>query len=81
MLAVSSATTGVTASYNSGTGVLTLSGTTTIANYQTALRKVTYNNTSGPVNVTSKTVSFVGNDGISPSAAATATITIAPLAV
>src|SRR6185369_11077082 len=39
------------------------------------------NNTSGPVNVASKTVNFVGNDGIDPSATSVATITIAPLAI
>jgi autotransporter-associated beta strand protein len=37
---------GITGSYNSGTGVLTLSGTATKANYQTALRSVTYSSSS-----------------------------------
>ena len=37
---------GITGTYNSGTGVLTLTGTTTVANYQTALRSVTYTNGS-----------------------------------
>lgn len=37
---------GITGSYNSGTGVLTLSGTATKAQYQTALRSVTYSNSS-----------------------------------
>ena len=38
---------GITGSYNSATGgILTLSGTTTLANYQTALRSVTNSNTS-----------------------------------
>ena len=32
------------------------------ANYQTVLRSVKYNNSSGPVNLTSKTVNFVGYD-------------------
>ena len=37
---------GITGSYNSGTGVLTLTGTATKAQYQTALRSVTYSNLS-----------------------------------
>ncbi|MCK9622770.1 MAG: DUF4347 domain-containing protein, partial [Methylobacter sp.] len=37
---------GITGSYNSGTGVLTLSGTASKANYQTALRSVTYSSSS-----------------------------------
>src|SRR5207344_2732446 len=39
-------TAGITGSYNAGTGVLTLSGTDTLANYQAALRSVTYASTS-----------------------------------
>ena len=37
---------GITASYDAGTGTLTLSGTATAAAYQAALRAVTYRNTS-----------------------------------
>lgn len=37
---------GITGSYDGTKGVLTLTGTTTAANYQTALRSVTFNNTS-----------------------------------
>jgi len=53
---------GITGNYNSGTGVLTLTGTTTVANYQTALRSVTYQN--GSDNPTaSRTITFTANDG------------------
>ncbi|MEZ4269150.1 MAG: C-type lectin domain-containing protein [Myxococcota bacterium] len=41
------ATTGITASYASSTGILTLSGTRSVAEYQAALRTVTYRNTNG----------------------------------
>ena len=34
---------GITGSYNAGTGVLTLTGTSSVANYQAALESVTYN--------------------------------------
>src|SRR6185369_894338 len=55
---------GITGSYNSGTGVLTLSGTTSVANYQTALRAVTYQN--GSDNPTaSRTITFSATDGSS----------------
>ena len=37
---------GITGSYNSATGVLTLSGLATVADYEAALRSVTYENTS-----------------------------------
>jgi uncharacterized repeat protein (TIGR03803 family) len=36
----------ITGSYNNGTGVLTLSGSATVANYQTALQSVTFSSTS-----------------------------------
>ncbi|MCX6871230.1 MAG: Ig-like domain-containing protein, partial [Verrucomicrobia bacterium] len=37
---------GITGSYTTGSGVLTLTGTTIVANYQTALQSVTYRSTS-----------------------------------
>ncbi|RZL01887.1 MAG: DUF4347 domain-containing protein, partial [Rubrivivax sp.] len=52
----------ITSSYNSGTGVLTLSGTDTVANYQTVLRSITYNNTSDNPNTTSRTFNVVATD-------------------
>jgi hypothetical protein len=52
----------ITHGYNSGTGVLTLTGHDTKANYQAALRSVTFSSTSeNPA--TSKTVEFKVNDG------------------
>ncbi|TAJ05678.1 gliding motility-associated C-terminal domain-containing protein, partial [Marinilabiliaceae bacterium JC017] len=55
---------GITGSYNSSTGVLSLSGNSSLSNYQTALRSVTYENTSSHPNTTTRTISFVVNDGI-----------------
>ena len=66
---------GITGNYNSGTGVLTLTGTTTVANYQTALRTVTYQNSSDNP-TTSRTVTFTASDGISTAGSATRGITI-----
>lgn len=55
---------GITGNWNSGTGVLSLSGTATMAQYQTALRSVTYENSnSSNPNQNTRTVSFTVNDG------------------
>ncbi|HJT68495.1 MAG TPA: choice-of-anchor Q domain-containing protein [Pyrinomonadaceae bacterium] len=60
---------GISGSYNSGTGVLTLTGTTTVANYQTALRSVTYQNSSDNPSTAIRTVRFTADDGITPGSA------------
>ncbi|MFN6478681.1 beta strand repeat-containing protein [Nostoc sp. DedQUE07] len=77
---------GITGSYNSSTGVLTLTGSATVANYQTALRSITYTNSSDNPSTTPRTVSFVVNDGTANSATVTRSINItavndAPVAV
>jgi len=54
---------GITGSYDGGTGVLTLTGTTTVANYQTALRSVTYQNGSEKPSTAARTVTFTSSDG------------------
>jgi hypothetical protein len=66
---------GITGNYNSGTGVLTLTGTTTVANYQTALRTVTYANSSDNPTA-SRTITFTATDGISTPGSATRGIAI-----
>ena len=53
---------GITGSYNSVSGVLTLSGTTTVAHYQTALQSVTYQNSSDNPTA-SRTIKFSATDG------------------
>jgi Ca2+-binding RTX toxin-like protein len=67
---------GITSSYNSSTGVLTLTGSATLANYQTALRSITYTNSSDNPTTTPRTVSFVVNDGTADSTAVTRNINI-----
>ena len=50
---------GVTGSWSAATGVLTLSGTVSVASYQTVLRSVTYNNTAGAApNTQARVVTF-----------------------
>jgi hypothetical protein len=55
--------TNITQSYNSSTGVLTLSGVDTIAHYETVLDGVTFSTTSG-VALTNRTVTFAASDGL-----------------
>ena len=69
---------GITGSWNSGTGVLSLSGSASKANYETALESITYQNTNtADPNNTNRVVSWVINDGTANSVAATSTITVA----
>ncbi len=54
---------GITGSWNATTGELTLSGSATLAQYQAALRSITYTNTSDNPSTATRTVSFTVNDG------------------
>ncbi len=54
---------GISGAWDSGTGILTLTGSATKANYETALRSVTYQNTSEDPVTTTRTVRFRVNDG------------------
>jgi gliding motility-associated-like protein len=54
---------GITGSYNSLTGVLTLTGSASLANYATAISSVEYNNTDGTPSLLTRRVSFVVTDG------------------
>ncbi|HYC53038.1 MAG TPA: DUF4347 domain-containing protein, partial [Gemmatimonadaceae bacterium] len=71
---------GITGSYDAGTGVLALSGTATLAQYEQVLESVTYSNSnaSNP-DAGARTVTWVVNDGSAGSAGATSTITVAPV--
>ncbi len=72
----------ITGSYNSSTGVLTLSSsgaTTTLAQWQAALRSITYRNSAVTPNTATRTVSFSVNDGSKTSSAVTRNITVAAI--
>ncbi|MEH1994045.1 DUF4114 domain-containing protein [Nostoc sp.] len=68
---------GITGSYSNG--VLTLTGTATVAQYQTALRSVTYQNSSDSPSTTPRTISFVVNDGGLDSNTTTRDINLTPV--
>jgi hypothetical protein len=75
-LAVTTTGTSIVANYNPTTGVLALTGTDTLANYQQVLRTLKYNNLSQAPDTTARTVQIIANDGTSNSVAAVATVTI-----
>ena len=58
---------GITGSYNAATGVLSLSGSATVAQYQAALKSVSFSSSNpNPTNFgtdTSRSISWVVNDG------------------
>ena len=68
---------GITGTYDSETGVLTLTGTATVADYETALRSVEYDYT-GESTSGSRTVEFTVNDGDVDSNAATRSVDLTP---
>lgn len=71
-------TANITGSFDSATGVLTLTGTDTVANYQAALQSVMYHTNQNP-NSDPRTVSFVVNDGTTASNTVTRTIDVTPV--
>ncbi|QEG40277.1 DUF4347 domain-containing protein [Roseimaritima ulvae] len=52
---------GITGTWNNGT--LTLTGSATLAEYETAIRSITYENTSDDPSAATRTISFTVNDG------------------
>jgi len=75
---LSATTTGtnIVSSYNAATGVLTLSGEDSVANYQRVLRSVAYNNISPTPHTTPRVLKFVADDGIHEGNIGTTTVTI-----
>ena len=65
---------GITGSFDANTGTLTLTGTTTVANYQTALRSVQYEDVNSPPTPGLLQVQFSVNDGSVDSVIDTRTI-------
>ena len=68
--------TNITADYDSQTGILTLSGKDTIANYQQVLRTVSYENTFVAPNLEDRIIEVQANDGQHLSEVAGSTIAI-----
>jgi uncharacterized delta-60 repeat protein len=68
---------GISGSWNATTGELTLTGSATLAQYEAALRSITYINTSDDPSTATRTVSFTVNDGDANSNTQTRDIAIA----
>jgi hypothetical protein len=68
---------GISSSYDDTTGVLTLTGTASVANYRTALGSVRYRNLGNGSPSPTKSIQFTANDGGTDSAPATKQICIA----
>ncbi|MDO1530354.1 Ig-like domain-containing protein [Fulvimonas sp. R45] len=69
----------ITATYDAATGVATLTsagGTATLAQWQAALRAVTYTDTSDDPDSSARTVSFTVNDGTRDSVAAAKAVSV-----
>ncbi len=71
---------GISGSYNTATGVLTLSGSASVANYQSALNSITYSfspsngDPTGGGSDTNRTISWAANDGTFTGPVATSTL-------
>jgi heme-binding NEAT domain protein len=70
---------GITGAFDSNTGILSLSGSASVAAYQAVLRSVTYSNTSDNPSADARTINYQVNDGSAPSNVATATVSVAPV--
>ncbi|MBF0185981.1 MAG: tandem-95 repeat protein, partial [Magnetococcales bacterium] len=67
---------GISGSWDGASGVLTLSGVASVADYQAALRSLTFINSSEAPTAAVRTITFVANDGVNDSVAVSATINV-----
>ena len=73
---------GITGHYNSTTGIMTLTGTATVAQYQAALDSVTYFNSSDNPSGATRTISYQVDDGQASNHASnivTSTVAVTPV--
>ncbi|MDX6677682.1 MAG: hypothetical protein QOE31_1734, partial [Solirubrobacteraceae bacterium] len=76
VLALAAPPAGIGAAYDSASGTLTLTGTASVAAYQSALRAVTYRNASPNPSTAQRTVTFLASDASTTSAPATRAIAV-----
>ncbi len=67
---------GISGTWDSSTGTLTLTGSSSFANYEAALRSVTYSNNSKAPSTSNRTISITASDAHLSSTAATRTIAV-----
>ena len=82
VLSADTSGTSLTANWNSASGVLTISGPGTLADYQSVLRTLAYDNTAQNPDATTRVVEIIASDGVSFSTLAHTDITmrVAPVA-
>ena len=66
-------------SYNADTGILTLTGEATLADYQTALAQILFSNTGDDPGNADRTITVVVSDGSANSNQATVTVKVTPV--
>lgn len=71
---------GITGSFDALTGILTLSGPATLAEYQDALRSVTFRTSGTTTEGGDRQISFTVDDGETKSVVANTTVTVDPVA-
>jgi hypothetical protein len=70
---------GIAGVYNTGTGVLTLTGSASVADYETALRSIEFSHAGDDPTSATRSIEFVVNDGDADSAAATRAVDVTPV--
>ncbi len=70
---------GITGSYDAGAGVLSLTGSASAGNYQSALQSITFSTTS--TSIATRTVTFKVNDGANDSNTASKGVSITPTTI
>ncbi len=76
VLQADTAGTPIVASYDATTGVLSLTGSATVAQYQQVLRSVTFSNTSDTPHPNARTIEVVVNDGSADSTTRSCTMNV-----
>ncbi len=76
-LSVGSPQTGIVSQYNAATGVLTLSGSASLAAYQTELNSISY--ASANATTSSRTITWSLNDGVNASSPTTSHVSVSRL--
>lgn len=67
---------GISGSYNGASGILTLTGVASVANYQIALQSIQYQSLSTPPTFTPRTIEFMVDDGEGLSALASKSVNV-----
>lgn len=77
-LSADTTATSISGSYDSVTGVLSLTGADTETNHEQVLRSIAYDNTLQNPDTRDRIITFVANDGMDDSNVATTTLTVVP---